>query len=334
MKISVSYANHLWALIRKRGEFTHEELFFNVDESILENESNLLNFSQILPLIEKLKALYPQKCVGLYVGHSQTLSTWGRAGFAILTRKTLYDAISVGLKYQRATVMLVNLKYKFIDNRHSEVLIKAIPGNEDSLAFCFESTLASLLSIYTQLTNQTINVLSIDVGYELSTQSIAEYNNYFACEINLNCKETVVHFELPENTNMAMFDIANSKMFLQQLIERNDEIKSDNLIYNIKSKISRGDGKFYSQTQISDEFNMSTSLLSKRLSELDISYRELLDAAKQKVAIKHLTSSHQMKMFEVAFLSGYSDLSNFRKAFLRWQGMSPSDFKKIHMNKD
>lgn len=330
MKISVSYANHLITLIRKQGEFSLTHLNINFDEAVLENESNLLSFTEIQPLIEKLKELYPNQCIGLYVGHRQTLSTWGRAGFAIMTSKTLYDAISVGLKYHRSTAMLVNIRCNFMDTEHSEVLFTPIENHEEFFQFCFESTASSLLSIYTQLSKERIEILNVDISYEISDKKKNEYEKYFNCSINSNCSVTAVHFKLPKNIDMALFDQANSKMFLQQLIEREEEIKSDNLVYIIKNKISKGSGQFLSQSQMATELNISTSLLAKRLDEEKISYREILASEKEKIATKHLKTSHNMKLYEVAFLSGYSDLSSFRKAFLRWKGISPSDFKKRH----
>jgi AraC-like DNA-binding protein len=328
MKLSVSYANHLLMLINKRSDYSPSEL--NINGTILENESNLLSFGQIVPLIEKLKDLYPKKCIGLYAGRSQTLSSWGRIGFAILTCKTLYDAISLSMKYHRATAMLVHLKLKLINDDYSEVIIEKINDYGMLLPFCFESTIASLLSIYTQITGKYIKILKIELNYDLDNESLSEYERYFKCPVNLNCKEIKIQFKLPEDTDMPMFDVANSKMFLQQVIERNEEIKSDSLVSDIYKSISNGDGRFYSQSEIASKLNISTSSLSKKLNKIGISYREILESTKHKIAIKNLKSSPHMKMYEIALLSGYSDISNFRKAFLRWENVTPSDFRKVH----
>jgi AraC-like DNA-binding protein len=328
MKLSVSYANHLLMLINKRSDYSLSEL--NINRTILENESNLLSFGQIVPLIEKLKELYPKKCIGLYAGRSQTLSSWGRIGFAILTCKTLYDAISLSMKYHRATAMLMHLKLKLINDDYSEVTIEKINDYDMLLPFCFESTIASLLSIYTQITGKYIKIIKIELNYNLDNESLSEYERYFKCPVNLNCKEIKIQFKLPENTDMPMFDIANSKMFLQQVIERNEEIKSDSLVSDIYKSISKGDGRFYSQSEIASKLNISTSSLSKKLNKIGISYREILESTKHKIAIKNLKSSPHMKMYEIALLSGYSDISNFRKAFLRWEHITPSDFRKVH----
>jgi AraC-like DNA-binding protein len=328
MKLSVSYANHLLMLINKKCDYSPSEL--HIDETFLENESNLLSFGQIVPLIEKLKELHPKKCIGLYAGHSQTLSSWGRIGFAILTCKTLYDAISLSMKYHRATAMLVHLNLKLISEDYSEVTIGKIDDYGMLLPFCVESTIASLLSIYTQITDKYIKIIKIELNYDLDNESLSEYERYFKCPVKLNCKEIKIQFKLPENSNMPMFDVANSKMFLQQVIERNEEIKSDSLVSDIYQRISKGNGRFYSQSEIASQLNISTSSLSKRLSKIGISYREILESTKHRIAVKNLKSLPHMKMYEIALLSGYSDISNFRKAFLRWEGMPPSDFRKIH----
>jgi len=44
------------------------------------------------------------------------------------------------------------------------------------------------------------------------------------------------------------------------------------------------------------------------------------------LASEHLQRG-QLTVQEVAYLLGYTDLANFRRAFRRWQGMSPSDYR-------
>ena len=162
MKLTVSYANHLISLLRDKGDFSLKDLNLGIDEAILENESNLLDFSQVTPLIKKVIELYNDQCAGLYAGHSQTLSSWGIAGFAIMTRRTLYDAIALGLKYYKATPMLLKFNCNHIKNGTSKLSIKSHDTEQAEFAFCFESTIASLLSIYQQLTGKSINIISID----------------------------------------------------------------------------------------------------------------------------------------------------------------------------
>jgi len=330
MKHPINIANHALKLIKEKSGLTPLDTHDEVDEAWLGNESGLMNCGQLIPLINKFQKLYPMGCAGLYFGQSQTFSTWGRLGYTIMTSETLYDAVGVALKYQKAMARFVDINFKYLATGQTEILINSLITDESLRVFGIESTLASMLSIYSQLTKESIGFTRIDFAHEVDEHSLAEYQHYFECELNFNCSETKAYILTPKNRKLETFDIANFNMFMEKLIERHKEVSSDDLVLSIKNKLNKGDGKFASQSQIAHELNISTSLLSKRLSKIGMNYREILESVKQEIAVNQLKQPKTIKMYEIALLTGYSDISNFRKAFYRWQGTTPSNFRKMN----
>ncbi len=45
------------------------------------------------------------------------------------------------------------------------------------------------------------------------------------------------------------------------------------------------------------------------------------------LALEHLKSG-RLSIQEIAFLLGYSDVANFRRAFKRWEGVAPSEVRE------
>jgi len=330
MKHPVNIANHALKLIRERSDLTLLDPIPSIDDALLENESGLLSCGQLLPLIQKFQKIHPKGCAGLYFGQSQTISTWGRLGYTIMTSETLYEAVEIAQKYQKTMARLVDVQLKYVAGGETEIKITPLMPNENLWVFSVESTLASMLSIYSQLTKKSIKLLRVDFSYDINDYSLQEYKKYFECELNFNCSETKAYLLTPEDRKLETFDIANFNMFLERLIERHKEVNSDDLVSSIKNRISRGNGKFASQSQIAHELNISTSLLSKRLSSVGGNYRDLLETVKHDIAVRQLKKTSSIKMYEIALLTGYSDISNFRKAFLRWEGITPSDFRRIN----
>ena len=64
----------------------------------------------------------------------------------------------------------------------------------------------------------------------------------------------------------------------------------------------------------------------------DTSYKELLDDVRHLLAKRYLDNK-QLSIQEIAFTLGYSDIANFRRAFKRWQGMAPSEYQKLHIDR-
>jgi AraC-like DNA-binding protein len=58
-----------------------------------------------------------------------------------------------------------------------------------------------------------------------------------------------------------------------------------------------------------------------------ISYNELLNAARQKYAETKLVNSTS-KISDIACQLGYNDTAHFTRAFKRWTGMTPTEYRR------
>ena len=78
------------------------------------------------------------------------------------------------------------------------------------------------------------------------------------------------------------------------------------------------------QQRVADQLHRSTSTLQRQLRAENTSFREILDKTREFLAIEYMRDG-KYSLAEVAFLVGYSDQSNFSRAFRRWTGSSPND---------
>ncbi len=81
------------------------------------------------------------------------------------------------------------------------------------------------------------------------------------------------------------------------------------------------------QDTIANRLNRSTSTLQRQLSAEGMSYRDILDATRRGLAEKYLRDGGYSQA-EIAYMIGFSDQSNFARAFKRWTGLSPGQFQK------
>ncbi len=79
--------------------------------------------------------------------------------------------------------------------------------------------------------------------------------------------------------------------------------------------------------EIADATNMSARTLQRRLTDNGLKFNDLLNQAKFDHAKEKLRNS-QTPITEIAESLGYSDAAHFTRAFNRWSGISPSDFRK------
>ncbi|MDJ0906130.1 MAG: AraC family transcriptional regulator [Woeseiaceae bacterium] len=81
------------------------------------------------------------------------------------------------------------------------------------------------------------------------------------------------------------------------------------------------------QESIASKLNRSRSTLQRQLHGEGTSYRDILESTRQVLSERYLRDGDYSQA-EVAFMVGFSDQSNFARAFKRWTGMSPGEFQK------
>jgi AraC-like DNA-binding protein len=72
---------------------------------------------------------------------------------------------------------------------------------------------------------------------------------------------------------------------------------------------------------------MSPRSLQRHLRSDGTSYRDLVDALRRDLATRYL-SERRIAIAEVAFLLGFSEASAFHRAFKRWTGTTPAEYRR------
>jgi AraC-like DNA-binding protein len=75
------------------------------------------------------------------------------------------------------------------------------------------------------------------------------------------------------------------------------------------------------------EVGMSPRTLQRRLGEDGTSYNEVIDTARRHVATRMLAQP-AVAIAEVAFAVGFSEPAAFHRAFKRWAGMTPTEYRR------
>ncbi|MEE9265906.1 MAG: helix-turn-helix transcriptional regulator, partial [Gammaproteobacteria bacterium] len=80
------------------------------------------------------------------------------------------------------------------------------------------------------------------------------------------------------------------------------------------------------QNSVADALHMSLRTLQRRLNDEGTSYKGLLDETRRELAAHYMAETHR-SINEITYLLGFSEPSNFSRAFRRWTGKSPSAYR-------
>src|SRR5262249_38168511 len=99
------------------------------------------------------------------------------------------------------------------------------------------------------------------------------------------------------------------------------------LVKKIREACLNSVGGIPSLVEMADRLHLSSRTLQRRLAETGRSYQDVIDAVRQRLAIEYLERT-SMSMEEIAERCGFSDASNFRKAFAKWTGRSTTFYRR------
>lgn len=81
------------------------------------------------------------------------------------------------------------------------------------------------------------------------------------------------------------------------------------------------------QNIVASRLNRSTSTLQRQLQAEGLSYRHVLESTRRSLAEEYLNENKHSHA-QIAYLLGFSDQSNFSRAFKRWTSQSPRTFQE------
>jgi AraC-like DNA-binding protein len=80
---------------------------------------------------------------------------------------------------------------------------------------------------------------------------------------------------------------------------------------------------------IARKLGVSTRTLTRKLEAEGHAFKELLEELREGLAIRYTTST-DLLLSEVALLLGFSSSAAFNRAFKRWTGQSPIEYRRLH----
>jgi AraC-like DNA-binding protein len=150
----------------------------------------------------------------------------------------------------------------------------------------------------------------------------------FKCEVHYG--QSWAGFEVPKELLDTPLKMADPETFREaaQICQRELDklIANSSLSARVRRLLLEKQNGFPSLVVTARLFHMTSRTLHRRLLDEDTSFKKILEEVRHTLAVEQLKSGC-FSVEEIAFALGYSDLANFRRAFKRWEGVSPSEYR-------
>ena len=193
-----------------------------------------------------------------------------------------------------------------------------------------ESSIVATLTVIHKLTGKDIRPVGVSFIHNAASD-VRSYEDYFSCKVQFGWQFNRLTFRSTDlDTPSLKADKSINSFMIERLRERAGgvEVTANKLLNDtstlIKDALPSG---IPFAADIGRHLGMSTRTLSRRLSEKGFTYRQLVQDTQHKISTDLLKNSSET-VSEIAFQTGFSEQSAFNRAFKRWTGHSPLEYRK------
>lgn len=277
-------------------------------------------------LVRRARDLTGDPGLGLASGLATNIKTHGFLGYAALSSETLGDAIDLAIRYFRTRTTMQDLDF-FVEGDTAVLQFNERVPLGDLLPFAIDSLLATFFVIRTQLVSDEAPRGEVRVTYDRQPHHallLAGGGN-----LRFNCAFNQLRFPASELSRRLNF--ADPQLVRMAAAQCEEELKKlhdgSGLLGDVRRLVAARLADDASIEVVAPLLHMAPRTLRRRLAELGTNYQMLVAELRRGLAMEWLATGTR-SVEEVAAALGYSDPSNFGRAFRRWTGITPSAYRR------
>ena len=278
-------------------------------------------------IVENAYRLTDDPALGLHLGAQLNLSAHATVGQAFMTCETLEQVMHLFLKYYHILAAALELDYQQHDGRCW--LIPNSPYQTMGVEFSHEMLFSAIVNTMQFLVNQPDLQFRLEFPYP-EPDYVNEYHELFGDELLFDAPQARISFA----EEWLSITLPSSNPALLALYEREcqrllaDLEERDTLTEQTLQLLRKLEGHYPQMPRVADMFNFSPRTYRRRLEEEQVSFQQLLDQVRREQASHYLTTTH-LPLATIAYMVGFNDVSNFRRAYIKWTGQTPRETRNV-----
>jgi AraC-like DNA-binding protein len=268
-------------------------------------------------------------CFGLKVGQNIRPTTFHALGFSWIASRTLLESLQRFVRYSRLVTtapLSLNLckedeMWMFEDHALQENKRYAHPAAVDAF-------MMAVVALCRQASNAHFHASKVEFCHPDYGQADT-YIRTFDAPVSFDAEFDRIYFDaekmetpLPgDNLELALVNDKIAEDYIAALDPKNITTEVRKLLIEL---LPSGEA---SQQEIAQQMNRSLSTLQRQLAGEGTNYKEIREQTRRELAEKYVREG-RYSLSQIAYLLGFSDQSNFSRAFRRWTGHSPGRYAR------
>lgn len=203
-----------------------------------------------------------------------------------------------------------------------EILVPGL-GGADQLTF---GSIAIAANIMRELCGPRFEIRDVTFAYPAPADT-ALFRSFFRAPVRFGAERSAITFD----AGWLATPLDRADPFIRGVLEERALAEGmearasfeDRLRRVIRTLVVAGR---WSEDEVAATFGMSRRTLARRLKDNGSSFRQVLEVSLFDSA-RHLLQSSSLPLLEIADRLGYADPASFSRAFKRWSGMTPREWR-------
>lgn len=289
-----------------------------------EDRCELLDYCR---LGERAITLSGRGRLGLVIAAETAFTHLGLAGLAAASAPTLGDALTVITRFEPLNVRSYRGQSRWLPAEDKLAFYSIAPYN-DYTRFIVDAMLATWCRMIAECAGA--DALR-EVRLEFSAPSYhADYAAAFPCPVYFAADENAVLLtrnaaSRPLRTREPQLHAELVALCEQKLRQLENESRLYARVQKVLGPLLRGNTP--SLEEVADGLGMASWTLRRKLRDEGTSFQTLLDESRRDLALAYMKDVG-LSLGEIAYILGFSTPGAFQRAFKRWTGVTPGEYRR------
>lgn len=302
-----------------------------LDRQALTSPTLRIPLETVNEIYRQALALTGEPALPFYVGMQMKLSSHGFIGFAAMTADTVAQALELAERFISLRIMGFTLRLARdgeLAHLYLETDLDLQPLRDGVVA----SLMIGLGQMAQVITGETLfGVADIDIP---ENPRFEDFSYILPAQIHFKRPCNRISFDARYlDLPLIMADSASMQLAVAQC-ER--ELVASGMINRFVRQVrhlihEEGVG-FRSVEAVADALHMSERTLKRQLAQEGTTFSDILEDIRRQMAMR-LLDANGKSTERIAEDLGYSDVANFNRAFKRWTGTTPGQYRKAQQQK-
>jgi AraC-like DNA-binding protein len=266
-------------------------------------------------------------CFGFVAGEQAQPVVLHGLGFSWMASDTLRDSLTRLVRYSRLISTAASMHLQDSDN--SVDLVIQPPRDVENVVYASQDAgMSGFLRMCRLTAGDDINPIHVSLQRPRPDCS-RKLTDYFRAPIEYDASFNILSF----SKQLVDTPLGNANPLLarindQAVVDYLARFDRDSLTMQVRSKIiERLHDGTPNQETIAQSLNFSLRSLQRKLNSEDTNFKSLLESTRRELALHYIRETHR-SIGEITYLLGFSEPSNFTRAFKRWTGVTPIEFRE------